>query len=110
MIEYVPSMVIDGVVPVGYEKLHSYQFMLNKHCEFYPCHKQDVALNCMFCFCPLFTVECGGDYTVFADEHGEHKKDCSSCTLNHRPEAHDIIMKALELPVPWVGSDHEVSK
>ena len=31
-------------------KTKNYQFYSNKKCEFYPCHKGEKEINCLFCF------------------------------------------------------------
>ena len=48
-------------------------------------------INCLFCFCPLYALgeDCGGNYCYTA----EGVKDCSGCTLPHRPEGYDFILK-----------------
>lgn len=59
----------------------SYKFFQNKECEWFPCHSAPLnKFNCMFCFCPLYTISnCGGNYITL--ENGV--KDCSKCTLPH---------------------------
>lgn len=60
----------------------SYKFFQNRECEFFPCHKTDTKakFNCMFCYCPLYTItDCGGNYTLLQGEI----KDCSGCLLPH---------------------------
>lgn len=60
----------------------SYRFFQNRECEFFPCHKNaDIEkFNCLFCYCPLYSVkECGGNYTLL--DNGI--KDCSNCLLPH---------------------------
>ncbi len=58
----------------------------NKSCPYYPCHVETEGqkYNCMFCFCPLYTLgeECGGDFTYTSSGI----KDCSPCTLPHEGE------------------------
>ena len=61
----------------------NYSFFCHKTCEFFPCHKTDDPdnFNCLFCYCPLYTLGegCGG---VF--HYGENGvKDCSRCLLPH---------------------------
>lgn len=70
----------------------SSKFFCNKNCEYFPCHagaKED-EFNCLFCFCPLFALgdKCGGNFVY--TKHG--KKDCSGCTVPHRPENYDRIV------------------
>ena len=55
----------------------------NRDCPFFPCHEgiEDALFNCLFCFCPLYTLgaNCGG--TPVFTESGV--KDCSRCNLPH---------------------------
>ena len=64
----------------------------NKNCEHYPCHSMS-DINCLFCFCPLYTLNCGGNYTI-----KNHIKDCSNCFLPHGESAHAFIMSRLTQP------------
>ena len=58
-----------------------YAFFQNKECEYFPCHKtKDLdKFNCMFCYCPLYFLECNGHYKII--DGGI--KDCSDCTIPH---------------------------
>lgn len=60
---------------------NSYKFFQNKDCEFFPCHKveNDSLFNCMFCYCPLYKYECGGQYIKLKNGI----KDCSKCIIPH---------------------------
>lgn len=74
----------------------SYKFFCNKECEFFPCHKIEniEEFNCLFCYCPLYTLEesCGGN-PVFL-ENGV--KDCSRCTFPHIKQNYDKIIERLK--------------
>lgn len=71
---------------------NSASFFCNRECEYYPCHETQEDLNCLFCFCPLYTMtDCGGCYTF--TEAGI--KDCSACLLPHRPENYAYILKMI---------------
>lgn len=76
----------------------SYKFFNHSTCEFYPCHDMPTAdLNCLFCFCPLYRLDdaCGGNFAYIDGVNGERIKDCSACTLPHRRENYDYIMRRL---------------
>lgn len=60
-------------------KKYHYKFFCNKKCEYYPCHRGLDEINCLFCYCPLFGFDCGGNYIITPD----NKKDCSNCLLPH---------------------------
>ncbi len=72
-----------------------YQFMQNKNCEFFPCHKvsNTDSFNCLFCFCPLYTfANCGGNFIQTKDGI----KNCELCTLPHRKENYAYIIGKLK--------------
>ena len=73
------------------EKTKRYKYFKNTECEYFPCHKADENgyFNCLFCFCPLYTLgdKCGGNFTY--NEKGI--KDCSNCTLPHSEKGYDHI-------------------
>lgn len=69
---------------------HNYKFFTNTDCEYYPCHEEMEAFNCLFCYCPLYNKECQGDYHEFRGI-----RDCSSCVLPHLPEGYDYIVGEL---------------
>jgi len=70
---------------------NGYSYFENKDCKYYPCHKKEGEnFNCLFCFCPLYTLgeECGGSFTYTADG----VKDCSGCVIPHTAEGYDYII------------------
>ncbi len=69
----------------------SYKFFENRECEFYPCHSGSEEINCLFCFCPLYGTDCGGNFTVLPGGI----KDCSACLFPHRRENYDKITDRL---------------
>ena len=78
----------------------------NEKCEFLPCHtgvKRE--FNCLFCYCPLVFLKCPGPYTVFTDEHGTKRKDCSACKLPHDGyrQSWNFIQKWLQKVELWDG-------
>lgn len=78
--------------------MDNYRFFNHAACEFYPCHDMPAEqLNCLFCFCPLYALDerCGGTFSMIETTGGEHVKDCSACTLPHRRENYDYIMRRL---------------
>lgn len=72
----------------------SYKFFQNIECEFYPCHNTK-DLNCLFCFCPLYNMDCGGDFVLIEGRDGKPLKDCSGCTLPHSKDGYDYVIKRL---------------
>ena len=71
----------------------NYEFFQNKECEYFPCHqcKDPENFNCLFCYCPLYTLgdQCGGNFTYM--ENGI--KDCTNCMKPHRRENYSKIME-----------------
>ena len=74
----------------------SHKFFNNQACKYYPCHAVSNAkeLNCLFCYCPLYTMEekCGGDFEYTK----KGVKSCTNCDLPHLPDNYDLIMTKLE--------------
>ena len=70
-----------------------YQFFQNTECEYFPCHEGIAAedFNCLFCYCPLYTLGegCGGNCTY--TEKGV--KNCESCAFPHRRENYAAVLK-----------------
>ncbi|MCI9648401.1 cysteine-rich small domain-containing protein [Oscillibacter sp.] len=72
-----------------------YSHFSHRSCEFFPCHQGVDAdsFNCLFCYCPLYLMgdQCGGRFT-YTDSG---VKDCTSCTIPHRPENYGYITQKL---------------
>lgn len=77
----------------------NYRFFQNRECEYFPCHEGADAeqFNCLFCYCPLYLKEnCLGNPSYILDQNGERIRDCSSCTVVHRPEMYDKVLNQLQ--------------
>ncbi|MBE7043704.1 MAG: metal-binding protein [Ruminococcaceae bacterium] len=71
---------------------NSYRFFENKGCQYYPCHKGMDHQNCLFCYCPLYSMEyCPGEYQ-YIESNGKMIKECSGCTFPHKAENYDVII------------------
>ncbi|CAM2904435.1 cysteine-rich small domain-containing protein [Hathewaya histolytica] len=70
----------------------NYKFFQHKNCEYFPCHKvkDDKDFNCLFCYCPLYTLgsKCGGNFTY--TESGV--KNCTNCLIPHSKNGYEYIM------------------
>ncbi|NOY53744.1 MAG: metal-binding protein [Deltaproteobacteria bacterium] len=64
------------------------KYFIHESCRFYPCHDYENFRSCLFCWCPLYLLDCGGDYRM---THGV--KDCSGCFLPHAEEGYDYILQ-----------------
>jgi Zn-finger protein len=77
----------------GSHQEHHYAFFEYRQCEFFPCHKGLKELNCLFCFCPVYTDwNCPGKWSLTPDG----VKDCSKCTKFHRRSGYDQLMEYLK--------------
>lgn len=70
---------------------NSYKHFSNTECKFFNCH-QIANQSCLFCYCPLFNYDCGGNFIIF--ENG--KKDCSGCILPHDENGYDYVVDFLK--------------
>lgn len=73
----------------------SSRYFENKDCEFYPCHDTE-NLNCLFCFCPLYNTDCGGNYKMIEGSAGERVKDCSNCLIPHSKNGYEYVIEKLK--------------
>ncbi|MBR6729473.1 MAG: cysteine-rich small domain-containing protein [Clostridia bacterium] len=74
---------------------NSFSYFKNDACEYFPCHKtEDACFNCLFCYCPLYTLgkACGGDFVYL--ENGV--KDCTNCVLPHSKDGYKYIQSKLQ--------------
>ena len=71
-------------------------FFQNKECKYFPCHKvkDEAEFNCMFCYCPLYTLgdKCGGNFVILENDI----KDCSNCTLCHGKNGAEYVFSKFE--------------
>ena len=71
---------------------NDHTFFQNRECAYFPCHKveDDREFNCLFCYCPLYTLadQCGGNFRY--TENGI--KDCSGCTLPHSRKGYEYVI------------------
>ncbi len=71
--------------------MNSHSFFQNTECRYFPCHEgvDRRQFNCLFCYCPLYTLGdgCGGNFTY--NEKGN--KNCRACIRVHTPRAAEII-------------------
>ena len=73
---------------------NSSRFFANKECEYYPCHEMEGDINCMFCYCPLYNMQCPGNYKMKGE--GERQiKSCIDCTFPHEPENFEQVIAIL---------------
>lgn len=72
----------------------SSRFFANRKCEYYPCHKYNDDINCLFCFCPLYDMDCPGNYKM-VEKNGKLVKSCIDCIFPHVPENYDLVMELL---------------
>ncbi len=73
---------------------NSRKFFANKECEFYPCHTCREEINCLFCYCPLYHMDCPGNYRM-VERGGKTIKSCIDCTFPHEAENYEIVVALL---------------
>lgn len=77
------------------KKKNNYKIFTNYDCEYFPCHKgiKDDEFNCLFCYCPLYFIECPGNPEYL--DNG--LKDCKNCIIPNKGEkAWNIVRKYLD--------------
>ena len=76
---------------------NKYKFFTHRKCEYFPCHSGVDKFNCLFCYCPLYNLDCDGTYRhIFVSLLEKGPKDCSLCTLPHT-DYEAILNKLREL-------------
>jgi len=66
-----------------------YEWFSHTECEYYPCHGLSVQ-NCLFCYCPLYRLDCGGDFVIT-----NGRKDCSPCLRVHDADGYAFVQSGL---------------
>lgn len=76
--------------------VNSATYFENRDCKYYPCHKCDGNMNCLFCYCPLYLrPDCPGSYKM--KSKGEKLiKDCSDCMWPHEAKNYPEMIKLLK--------------
>ena len=74
----------------------SCRYFENRSCEFYPCHEAQ-SINCLFCFCPLYHLDCGGNFETIDGLDGRQIKDCSKCLIPHSECGYDYVIEKLNI-------------
>jgi len=70
---------------------NNYKYFENRQCKYYPCHNME-NINCLFCFCVLYFLECNGNFKIL--DNGI--KDCSECLIPHKEDNYDYIVEILK--------------
>jgi Zn-finger protein len=77
---------------------NSHKFFSNADCKYFPCHSSadTNAFNCLFCFCPLYSLgdRCGGRFKYGGKE--SKIKICTDCGLPHDPDYYDTVIDKLK--------------
>ena len=75
-------------------KQNDHSFFQNRECKYFPCHKGSAEdFNCLFCYCPLYTLgdRCGGKFRY--TEKGI--KDCTNCLIPHSPGGYTYVLSKI---------------
>jgi Zn-finger protein len=67
-----------------------YKYFINYGCSFFPCHNLSDLKSCLFCSCPLYLIDCGGDFVI---RNGI--KDCSRCIIPHTEEGCNQVLETV---------------
>lgn len=74
---------------------NSHRYFENRACKYYPCHENMDEMNCLFCYCPLYSFKhCPGNCEYIETPNGQIKS-CMDCTFPHKAENYDVIIKFL---------------
>ncbi len=74
---------------------NSTTFFANKDCKYYPCHECSEDINCLFCYCPLYCLDCPGTYT-YIEKDGRQIKNCKDCTFPHIASNYSEVIRLLK--------------
>jgi len=75
---------------------NSYCYFKNTKCEYFPCHTEMEDFNCLFCYCPLYSMEdCLGVYE-YVEVNGKKVKSCKDCIFPHVPENYNKMIEILK--------------
>ena len=74
---------------------NSSRFFENRECEYYPCHKGLKEINCLFCYCPLYGMDCPGNYRM-KEKDGIQVKTCIDCNFPHVPDNYGKVTEYLK--------------
>lgn len=70
-------------------------FFENRDCPYYPCHQGIDRINCLFCYCPMYTFpDCPGN-PEWKEKDGKKRKSCAGCTFPHREENAEDVLRIL---------------
>jgi len=80
----------------------NYKHFINLKCEFLPCHNLEDWHSCLFCYCPLFLLDCRGNYSTLPSG----MKDCSQCVMPHTEKGWDIIQEEMQKQLFCLNAPH----
>ncbi len=72
----------------------NYKYFTHKDCSFYPCHDLEDWKSCLFCWCPLYLLDCEGGFT-----YRNGIKDCSSCIIPHAEGGYEYVLEVVNRKV-----------
>ena len=74
---------------------NSSRFFANLSCEYYPCHRGQDELNCLFCYCPFYARKHCPGTPRYKEKEGRTVKVCTDCVFPHKPEHYSLICDLL---------------
>ncbi len=77
---------------------NSSKFFSNNKCQYYPCHKCEGEVNCLFCYCPFYSWEiCPGINKYKEKPDGRRIKVCTDCSFPHRADNYDKVVEIIKM-------------
>lgn len=73
---------------------NAHNFFENRECKYFPCHGGMEHINCLFCYCPLYGMDCPGTYRYIVKDDKKIKV-CTECTYPHIPKNYEKINRLL---------------
>ena len=72
--------------------------MIDKTCKHHLCHKgiDEKDFDCMLCYCPLYLIECAGNFKIIKRGKNKGKKDCSDCVFPHTTGGKRYVLRRLK--------------
>ncbi len=68
----------------------NHRYFVHQDCDYFPCHKLSEWKSCLFCWCPLYLLDCGGNFNM-----GKGIKDCTDCVIPHTEEGYDYVLRVV---------------
>lgn len=75
---------------------NSYKYFENRDCKYYPCHEGIDSINCLFCYCPLYSFDSCPGKNHYIEKDGKRIKVCTDCNFPHEAKNYEKILEVLK--------------